>query len=83
MSRPLILAWVLSVCAALRKSQAKTLAQLVCAAVPTQRATPANIGRAVAGAARCKHKIRRAGRFIANKRVTAADAMAGAFSVPT
>jgi hypothetical protein len=77
MSRPLILAWVLSVCATLRKSQAKTLAELVCAAVPTQRATLANIGRAVAGAARCKHKIKRAGRFIANHRVTVADAMAG------
>jgi hypothetical protein len=77
MSRPLIWAWVLSVCAALRKSQAETLAALVCAAVPTQRATLANIGRAMAGQARCKHKIKRAGRFIANKRVAVADAMAG------
>lgn len=77
MRRPLILAWVLSVCSALRKSQAKTLAQLACAAVPTQRATLANIGRAMAGTARCKHKIKRAGRFIANKRVTVADAMTG------
>ena len=77
MSRPLILAWVLSVGAALRRSQAKTLAQLVCAAVPTQRATLANIGRAMTGTARCKHKIKRAGRFIANKRVTVADAMTG------
>jgi hypothetical protein len=75
--RPLILAWVLSVCAALRKSQAKTLAALVCAAVPTQRATLANIGRAMHGNARCKHKIKRAGRFIANTRVTVADAMTG------
>jgi hypothetical protein len=31
----------------------------------------------MAGAARCKHKIKRAGRFIANKRVTVADAMTG------
>lgn len=77
MSRPLILAWVLSVCAALRKSQAKTLAALVCGAVPTQRATLANIGRAMHGNARCKHKIKRAGRFIANTRVTVADAMTG------
>jgi hypothetical protein len=77
MRRPLILAWVLSVCAALRRSQAKTLAALVCGAVPTQRATLANIGRAMTGNARCKHRIKRAGRFIANGRVTAADAMAG------
>jgi hypothetical protein len=77
MSRPLILAWVLSVGASLRKSQAQTRAALVCAAVPTQRATLANLGRAMTGKARCKHKIKRAGRFIANKRVTVADAMTG------
>jgi hypothetical protein len=29
------------------------------------------------GKTRCKHKIERAGRFIANKRVTVADAMTG------
>ncbi len=77
MQRHLILAWVLSVGAALRRSQAKTLSELVCAAVPTQRATLANLGRAVAGSARCRHKIKRVGRFIANKRVTVADAMTG------
>jgi hypothetical protein len=37
MQRHLILAWVLSVCSTLRKSQAKTLAQLVAAAVPSDR----------------------------------------------
>jgi hypothetical protein len=77
MQRHLILAWVLSVGVALRTSQAKTLAALVCAAVPTQRATLANLGRAMAGNARCKHKIKRVGRFIANKRVTIAEAMTG------
>ena len=77
MQRHLVLAWVLSVCSALRKSQAKTLAALVGAAVPTQRVTLANVGRAMNGKARCKHKIKRAGRFIANPRVTIADAMTG------
>ena len=77
MSRSLVSAWVLSVCSALHKSQSKALAALVCAAVPTQRATRANIGRAVHGKARGKHKIKRAGRFIANHRVTIADAMTG------
>lgn len=77
MKRPLILAWVLSVCSALRKSQAKTLAELVAAAVPTERATLANLGRAMPGPARCKHRIKRAARFIANPRVTVADGMAG------
>ena len=77
MQRHLVLSWILSACALLRKSQAKTLAALVCAAVPTQRVTLANIGRALVGSARCKHKIKRAGRFIANPRVTVADAMTG------
>lgn len=77
MRRPVILAWVLSVGAALRRSQAKTLAELVAAAAPTQRATLANLGRAMGGAARCKHRIKRAGRFVANRRVTVADGMAG------
>ena len=77
MSRPLILAWILSVCTALRKSQAKTLAELVAAAVPTERVSLANLGRAMAGPARCKHRIKRAARFIANRRVSVADGMAG------
>jgi len=77
MSRAVILAWVLSVAAALRRSQAKTLADLVAAAVPTERATLANLGRAMPGPARCKHRIKRAGRFVANRRVTVADGMAG------
>ena len=77
MSRPVILAWVLRVCAGLRRSQAKTLAELVAAAAPTQRATLANLGRAMGGPTRCKHRIKRAGRFVANRRVAVADGMAG------
>src|SRR5688572_31924078 len=77
MQRHLVLAWVLSVGSALRRSQAKTLSELVCAAIPTHRATLANLGRAMGGDARCRHRIKRAGRFIANKRVAVADAMAG------
>ena len=77
MSRPLNLALLLSVRSALRKCQAKTLAHLACAAIPTQRATLASIGRAMAGGARCRHKIKSAGQFIANSRVTVADGMAG------
>jgi hypothetical protein len=49
----------------------------VAAAVLIQQATLANLDRAMAGPARCKHTIKRAGRFIANPRVTVADAMAG------
>lgn len=77
MSHSLIVAWVLRVAAALRKSQAKTLAELVAAAVTTTRASLANLGRAMVGPTRCKHKIKRASRFVANRRVTVADGMAG------
>jgi len=77
MRRPVILAWVLSVGTALRSSQAKTLAALVAAAIPTPRATLANLGRAMAGPARCKHRIKRASRFVANHRVTVATAWPG------
>jgi hypothetical protein len=78
MRRPAILAWVLSVCTALRRSQAKTPAELVAAAIPAERATLANLGRAMPGPARCLHRIKRAGRFVANRRVTVAGGMAGA-----
>lgn len=77
MSRAVIVAWVLGVCTGLRKSQAKTLAELAAAAVTTTRASLANLGRAMAGTARCKHRIKRAARFVANRRVTVADGMAG------
>jgi hypothetical protein len=72
-----VIGWVLTRAADLCVSQAKTLAELVEAAVPTHRATLANLGRAMAGTTRCKHKIKRAGRFIANHRVAVADAMTG------
>src|SRR6516162_6109581 len=77
MSRAVIIAWVLGVCTGLRRSQAKTLAELVAAAVATVRASLANLGRAMPGPARCKHRIKRASRFVANRRVTVADGMAG------
>lgn len=77
MSRMLVLPWVLSVAGCLRKSQAKTLAELVAAALTTVRASLANLGRAMPGPTRCKHRIKRASRFVANRRVTIADGMAG------
>ena len=77
MRRTVIVTWVCHVCTGLRKSQAKTLAALVAAAVATTRASLANLGRAMSGPAHCKHKIKRASRFVANRRVTVADGMAG------
>jgi hypothetical protein len=53
------------------------VAALVAAAILTERISLANLGRALAGPARCKHKIKRAARFVANRRVTVADGMAG------
>jgi hypothetical protein len=67
MHRPDVVAWVLSVCTDLRLSQAKTLADLVGAA----------LGRAPAGPTSAKHAIKRAWRFCANDRVVVSDAMAG------
>lgn len=69
-------AWVVMLCAvSLRLSQAKTLADLVAAAMSVQRVSLAAIGRQMAGAA--KHQIKRCWRFIANDRVETTDAMRG------
>ena len=77
MTHAAAIAWVLSVCSALRKSQAKTLAALVDAALRTGRVSLAALGRKLTGPARCKHRIKRAQRFCANRRVHVADAMRG------
>ena len=76
MRRTDAIAWVVTVCAAsLRLSQAKTLGVLVAAALGVERASLANIGRRMLGAA--KHQIKRCWRFCANDRVETADAMRG------
>jgi hypothetical protein len=76
MSRAILVAGVLRVAASLRRSQAKTLAELAAAAA-TARAGLANLGRNMAGPARCKHTIKRAAHFVANRRVSVAGGMAG------
>ena len=69
-------AWVVAVClVSLRLSQAKTLAALAAAAMRVERASLANLGRRMLGAA--KHQIKRAWRFCANDRVEPTDAMRG------
>ena len=71
-------AWVRSVCTVtLRKSQAKTLSVLVAAALTVSRVSLANLGRALPGESWAKHKIKRAGRFLANDRIEVSTAMAG------
>jgi hypothetical protein len=77
MSQLQAVAWVLSLCSDLRHSQAKTLAALAAAATRLQRASLANLGRLLGGPAACKHRIKRAWRFCANKRVEVSDAMRG------
>jgi hypothetical protein len=69
--------WVLTVCSALRLSQAKTLADLTAAALLVGRCSLAALGRRLVGPAAAKHRIKRAWRFCANGRVNVGTAMRG------
>jgi hypothetical protein len=63
----------------LRKSQVKTLAELVAAALVMPRVSLAELGRRLA-ASTCKtakHCIKRAWRFTSNERIHIPDAMQG------
>jgi hypothetical protein len=77
MRRPEVIAWVLSVATDLRRSQAKTLADLTAAALHLGRASLAALGRHLAGDTAAKHRIKRVWRFCANPRVEVSTAMAG------
>jgi hypothetical protein len=57
MNRTEAMTWVVSVCAGLRLSQAKTLSVLVAACLGVQRVSLANLGRAMVGTV--KHQIKR------------------------
>ena len=72
-----ILEWVTCVTSNLRPSQSATLAALVAAAVRTERLNLATIGREMAGAVSAKHTIKRAWRFICDRRIEVHQAMAG------
>jgi hypothetical protein len=76
MNRKEAIAWVMSVCCALRASQTKTLADLVAAALTVGRVSLAEIGRRLVGAS-AKHGIKHCWRFTANRGVHVSDAMAG------
>jgi Transposase DDE domain len=74
MNRTEAIAWVVSLCASyLRLSQAKTLSQLVAAAMHCQRISMPAIGRAMSG--KVKAQIKRCWRFCNNQRVEVSDAM--------
>ena len=68
---------MLSVCASLRLSQAKTLADLVAAALGVGRVSLAALGRRMARPTATKHRIKRTWRFVANRRVEVSTAMQG------
>jgi hypothetical protein len=75
MSPAAVVSWVLTIAAELRASQAKTLAELVEAAVHAGRGTLSAIGRALGGPTDAKHKIKRVWRFCDNHRIHAAEVM--------
>ena len=70
-----VIAWVLNIASSLRLSQAKTLADLVAAAVRVSRGTLSAIGRALPNLTSVKHRIKRVWRFCDNDRVHVADVM--------
>ena len=70
-----VVGWVLSLATDLRLSQAKTLADLVGAAVQVSRGTLSALGRCLPGSTAAKHRIKRVWRFCDNHRVHAADVM--------
>ena len=71
MDRKEAIAWTLSVCAALRRSQAKTLSELVAEALGMVRASLAELGRCVCarGSVAAKHCIKPVDRFVGNARI--------------
>jgi hypothetical protein len=77
MDRMEAIAWVLSVCSELRLSQAKTLSNLVAAALCVGRVSLAAIARKLTGTTTVKHRIKRTWRFVSNARVVVSDAMGG------
>jgi hypothetical protein len=77
MNRMEAIKWVLTVCGALRLSQAKTLAELVVAACRVGRVNLPAIAAGLEGASMLKHAIKRVWRFTANRRVETSTAMQG------
>lgn len=76
MSPHAVVGWLLTVTAALRLSQRKTLADLVEAATRVGRGTLSALGRCLRGVA-AKHAIKRVWRFCDNDAVHPTDAMSG------
>lgn len=79
MKRQQVIRLVTSVCTYLRLSQAKTLSELVTAAMATTRTSIAQLGRTLScqNGIAAKHCIKRVDRFIGNERVEVSEAMRG------
>lgn len=75
MSPTAVVGWVLTIAGGLRLSQAKTLADLVEAAVHVSRGTLSAIGRSLSSRTAAKHRIKRAWRFCANDHVHVEEVM--------
>lgn len=69
--------WVLTVCGALRLSQAKTLAELVVGSVRVGRVSLPAIAAELHSSTTLKHGIKRVWRFTANSRIEISTAMQG------
>ncbi|MCX6069393.1 MAG: IS4 family transposase [Chloroflexi bacterium] len=70
-----IVAWMVGICTGLRRSQAKTLADVVVGAMRCRRVSLADLGRSMRSSALAKHRIKRVWRFLRNERVEAPEAM--------
>ena len=79
MDRTEVMSWVLLLCSSLRRSQAKTLSELVASGLEWGRASLAELGRCVSleTGISVKHCIKRVDRFIGNHRIEPIEAMRG------
>jgi hypothetical protein len=79
MDRTDAMCWVLLLCSSLRRSQGKTLSELVSAGVELTRASLAELGRCLSAETDVpvKHCIKRVDRFVGNDRIEPVEAMRG------
>lgn len=76
MDRTEAMNWVLTVCSALRLSQAKSTAAIVIAALQVGRVSLAALGRQLVGVS-AKHGTKRVDRYLGNQRIEISEAMRG------
>lgn len=74
-----ILTWILANVKGMRRSRAKTLADIVPAAMELDGVGVLSLGRAMATATTCKHNIKRVNRFLGNEAIEAEALAQGIF----